>query len=358
MLPVIGKCRSRFPDQKILLTATSSTGLEKAAGSADYLRLLPFDHPLWLQKALRRVRPRIFIFGETELWPNLLDRLAEGKIPMLLVNGRLSEFSQRYYKLLRPLYQKCLEKLTAIFALNDKYRLRFLELGVEPDRVKVTGNAKYDSRPSVQAQSDAALLKARFFSDNAPVIVLGSFRPGEETFWFPVLSAGFKAGAVLNVVVAPRHNEKVRYFAERLQLAGLEFELWSALKSRGAPGAARIVLLDTMGELEPSYSFANLAFVGGTLVEGIGGHNPLEAAAYGVPLAAGPHCENIDDVVAALSAAGAMLFIEQPEDVNKLIERVCAADEDLRRAGARARAVWDRHTGAGEVIVNQIAALL
>lgn len=358
LLPVIDRCRTRFPQRKILLTATSPTGLERAAGKADYLRLLPFDNRLWLALALRRLKPRILVFGETELWPNMLAVLARAQVPMLLVNGRLSEFSRRYYGWLKPLVRDALRELSAIFVLNEKYQARFVEFGADPECVIVSGNAKYDSAPSVADCAQAAELKAVFFTNDPPVLVLGSLRPGEEAVWFPAVTRAFSDGVKVNVIVAPRHQEKTAFFAERLTACGLQYERWSERKEQRAPAPTAVVLLDTLGDLEPAYSFADLAFIGGTLIPGIGGHNPLEAAAYGVCIALGPHCENIDDVAAGLEAAGGVRWVRGEADAVQLLRQVGARDAVLREAGERAQLVWRRHSGACEAIVDKIATLI
>jgi len=358
LLPVIARCRMRFPRHKILLTAPSPTGLENAEGRVDYVRLLPFDSNLWLALALRRLRPSILVFGETELWPNLLGRLARRRVPMVLANGRLSEFSTRYYRWLRPLVRDTLRKLSAVFVLNEKYRERFIEFGADPACVAVNGNAKYDSTPAIGRREDAMRLKRAFFAEDLPVLVLGSLRPGEEEVWFPAMAKALQAGTRINIVVAPRHQEKTAYFAERLREHRLPFEFWSKQRSCSGGCALPIVLLDTLGDLEAAYSFADLAFVGGTLVPGIGGHNALEPAAYGVSVALGPHCENIDDIVAALDQAGAVCHLAAEPEAAALIARVSAGDPALEEAGRRGRDVFRRLSGAGETIVNRMAALL
>ena len=353
LLPIMARCRTKFPSAKILLTATSPTGLEKAAGAVDYVRLLPFDNRIWLAMALRNVTPRILVFGETEVWPNLLSLLSCRGVPLLLVNGRISEFSLRYYRWLKPLLRGALAKLAAIYTLNAKYRERFIEFGVPPEKVIVSGNAKYQSKPGVADREEAARLRQQFFAGEAPVLVLGSLRPGEERVWFPALAAA--DGQRIRTIVAPRHQEKTAYFIERLKEFELQFQPRSAQKS---PALTPIVLLDTLGELEKVYSFADLAFIGGTLVTGIGGHNPLEAAAYGVPVALGPHCENIDDIALMLENEGALFRVVEPRDAERLIASVAVRDPQLDAAGRQALRVWQQCSGAAELIVERIAALL
>jgi len=190
------------------------------------------------------------------------------------------------------------------------------------------------------------------------VLVLGSLRPGEERYWFPGLAA-FRGGAPLNVVVAPRHQERFEYFAERLSAHGLAFR-----RRSGAAGsefssdprqlAPDVVLLDTLGELERVYSFADAAFIGGSLVPGFGGHNPLEAAAYGVCVAMGPHCENVDDLIESLRERGGYIPLRTAEDAGALIARLSAGDAGLAAVGRQGREVWRLNSGAADRIMAAV----
>jgi len=126
LLPLIRLRRERFPADKILLSALSASGLDRSGSAADFTRILPFDHPLWLGRALRGVRVRGLVFGETEIWPALLDRLSRRGVPLMLVNGRMSEFSLGAYRLARPWIRPALAKIDLICAANRKYRERFI----------------------------------------------------------------------------------------------------------------------------------------------------------------------------------------------------------------------------------------
>ncbi len=346
LLPIIDGCRSRFPNYQILLTATSPTGLDLALGKTDFQALLPFDNAIWLKKAIKGLGIKAFIFGETEIWPTLLDIL--GDVPRILVNGRCSDATLRIWdkKVIKPVITECLASLDAVFAINQKYADRFSQHGAK--NVSVNGNTKYDSEPSIKSKQEAAELKASFFKDDLPTLILGSLRPGEEDIWFPALKR-----EDINVLVAPRHQEKFEYFATKLA----EYKIDFARRSKNDK-TKRVVLLDTMRELEKAYSFADLAFIGATLVPKLGGHNPLEAAAYGVPIVIGPYYENIDNIVAELNSAKGVFIIQSETNVKKILDRLVEKDPDLISAGQAAKAVAERQRGACKRILDRIEAVL
>ena len=349
LLPIMRRCRAEAPGVKILCTAASPTGLDVAAEVADVVRLLPLDHPWWIRRAIRSLNIRAFVFGETELWPALILELHRRGIPQVLVNGRVSAYSIRWYRALRPLLRTLLERLEVIFAGSEGDAERFRQIGAPADRVRVAGNAKYDLAPSVPPERIEAI-RREYFVRPLPVLVLGSLRPGEEEVWFRSLSGELRAR--MNVVIAPRHEERFDYFAARLR----EFDIPFQRRSAGAP-AAQVLLLDTYGELERVYAIARAAFIGGTIVDW-GGHNPVEAAAYGVAIAAGEYTGNIEDVVEALTGADAFIPLRDSGAARALAERVAGEDRALVAMGERARAAVAPFIGASERIMQAVGPLM
>lgn len=353
IVPVMRSMREHYPGLCFLATCTSPSGLDVAAQHAELRYLLPFDSGAWIGGALRRVRPKLFVFAETELWPGLLARLEREGVPSAMINARISDFSIGHYRLARPLVAPALRRLSCILTASEEARTRLIELGADPSVTEVCGNSKYDLKPSLSGERERGELRARFFEDGAPVLVLGSLRPGEEDLWFPALAEAYAQGKRLNVIVAPRHREKFDYFADRLSSSGLSFRRWSG----GASAQAPVVLLDAFGVLEQAYSFADLAFVGATLVN-IGGHNPLEPAAYGVAVALGPYAQNVRDIRAELERRGACLALSDRATIGHAIELVASRSRDLSEMGQRAREVWAANHGASARIVDRLAKLL
>ena len=353
LLEALSRDKSAPP---LLVSATSVTGLASAERFTPHRRLLPFDSLLFYAVALRRCKVAAALVSEKDLWPGMVHALRWRGVPVYFVNARrgrdeggLQAAGRRV--VLRSLLAGC----RRVFAATERDAEVFRGLGVTADQLLIAGNTKYDREP---ASPDPAL-KARLFGrSKAPVLVLGSLRPEEERWWFDELARRFAAGEQLDVVVAPRHQEKFEYFARALSRAGLAFTRWSTLAVARDNGDlskfTRVVLLDTYGLLEQVYAFANLAFIGGTLVD-VGGHNPFEALQYGTCVCLGPHVRNISEVVEELGANEGYAPLSTPESVQELVGRLFTAPQSLTEMGIRGRAVWQRHHGAVQRIIQELS---
>jgi 3-deoxy-D-manno-octulosonic-acid transferase len=357
LIPVMNRVKAGLPDLPILVSATSVTALEKAGSVAEEAHLLPLDNPLWLSLALKSLRVRAFVFSETELWPALISYLHRRQVPMCLVNARISDYSYPRYRRLRPLLAPILSKLSMILASSSSSAERFVTLGAAPEKVEVAGNSKYDLKPAVTSGEEAQRLRKLFFQSDAPVVVLGSLRPDEEAFWFPVLAQIKARGQELNVIVAPRHAERFAWFEARLKEFGLPYGKWSEHSQDRERGCSSLIFLDTMGDLAKVYSFADLAFVGGTLAD-YGGHNPLEPAPYGCCIALGPYVANILELAQHMEAQRAVMRITSQNDIEALLQRVVECDPELKYCGRRACEFWKETSGATDRIYQRIKSYL
>lgn len=364
LLPFVSELRSQRQDQKILLTSTSPTGLDRGGEAFNYRRLLPLDVGFCVRRALASVVADRFVLAETELWPTLLRELAIRGVPCHIINGRISDYTLRRYRLLRGLFAPILQNFRTVCVANDVQRERYLELGVRPDTIHVTGHTKYDCEPRVTGEVARAELRASFFpgeSQTTPIVVLGSLRPGEEDEWFSAIATLQSQGNKLKVIIAPRHMEKVDHFIRKLDSSGCAWARWSDQRTDSF-GRHDILLLDTMGKLEEAYSVAQLAFIGATLVD-IGGHNPLEAAMYGVPVVVGPHISVIRELVEDMRGVGGIVEVENSTGLSAdlsavlsgLLMRVVARDPVLAELGLQGQRVWLKHRGAARRVVSVIA---
>jgi 3-deoxy-D-manno-octulosonic-acid transferase len=217
----------------------------------------------------------------------------------------------------------------------------------------VTGHTKYDAAPKVDEEVSRHDLRTTFFreiDDLTPIVTLGSARPGEEDVFLNAAAALLDEGKRLKVIVAPRHMEKVGYFADKLRKTTLRWARWS---ERGDVSSYDVLVLDVMGRLEEAYAVSRLAFIGGTLVD-VGGHNPLEAAMYGAPVVVGPYTSVIDDVLDEMRHANALIELRVGENARPLLERVVNGESSLREIGERGCGIWLRHRGAAKRVVSVI----
>jgi 3-deoxy-D-manno-octulosonic-acid transferase len=311
------------------------------------------DVPWCVRRALSSVRTERFVLAETELWPIFLRELLKRGIPCHIVNGRISDYTLRRYQMTRSLFAPLLERISTVCVASETQADRYRELGVRPEIIHVTGHTKYDSAPKVNDTLPRGQLRNELFpgiDDATPVVTLGSVHPGEESVWLDAAQAIRREGKPVKLVLAPRHMERVSYFIDALQKTDLSWARWS---ERQARAEYDVLLLDVMGRLEEGYAIASLAFIGATLVD-IGGHNPLEAAMYGVPLVVGPYTSVISDVLDDMRAVNALTEIHVGESVRGLLERVVNGDPALREAGERGQRVWSHHRGAAHRVVSVI----
>lgn len=348
LLPLLQETK-RISNSKILVTATSPTGLDKVEAQVDFVRLLPFDCSVWIERALAGLKIERCIITETEIWPGLLRALAKHKIKVSFVNARISERSLKAYGRFPRLFRSALTKVDKILCADKLSYERFLKLGLSSEKLHYLGNSKYDRAKTFQASQEITKFKQELFKNDLPVLTLGSIRPGEDKIWFPAISATKKEGKRFNLIVAPRHKEKYSYFKQELSKLQENFTQRS-LQQEACEG---ILLLDTMGELEKVYSFSALAFIGGSIVD-FGGHNPFEALAYGVPVAMGSYRHAVQELTLELEQAGALFTVDKIQQAQEVIRLMCEDPARLQIAGEAGVKVWLENQGATNRILNEL----
>lgn len=341
--------KTALGDIPVVASATSPSGLPKAAQFAEAVRLLPFDSPLYYRRVLERLNARAFIFGETELWPNLLQSLSEKGVPTFLVNARLSDGAFRNYSTFKGVVKPAVSALTHVFAATEEAREKLTSLGVESDRISVVANTKYDIEQKELLEPDQKRILSRtLFAEDHPIVCLSSLRPGEEDDLFAAIAMLEKDGQKRNYLIAPRHSEKFDFFDARLRTFSLPFERRSKTKSATQ---TRFLLLDTIGELTSVMPAADLVFVGGTFRD-FGGHNPLEAAALRIAPVIGPYRSNIRDVSELLESSHALFSPKSVHEIAAVLRTM--GNEDHHRVSSNAKKVADSLKGSSAWIVGRI----
>jgi 3-deoxy-D-manno-octulosonic-acid transferase len=347
----------------LLVTTVTPTGQERAraafAGRAE-VAYLPFDVGFAVRRFYRRHEPRALLLVEGDYWPLLLREAERRGLAVAVVNGRVGDRSfrrlRRLHRLLGPLFSR----VDRFGVQSGRDRDRLAALGIAPQRIAVTGNLKYESpEPPPQPALEAAL---RELAAGRPVLLAGSTMAGEEG---PVLDAFLAAGGGERalLLLAPRHPERWNEVDALLRSRGIGSVRRSSLSSPAAAMSPAAVLLDSLGELAGLYRLAAAAFLGGTLVP-TGGHNPLEAARFGVPLAAGPSMDNFRDMAEELDRAGAWRRVADTDELAAAWREWLADPAGARTTGERARSLLEENRGAlartlemlAEVIPLDIAA--
>ncbi|ADC62646.1 Three-deoxy-D-manno-octulosonic-acid transferase domain protein [Allochromatium vinosum DSM 180] len=355
--PLIRRLLESEPARTILVTTTTPTGAERlrALFSERVAHLYtPFDLPSLMARFIERVAPRFVIVMETEIWPNMLAALERRSIPVALVNARLSERSARGYARLARLTRPTLARFALIAAQASADAERFVALGAPRERVQVMGSLKFDLVQPEDLATRAAEMR-RLWGAGRPVWIAASTHEGEE---IQVLQAHrrlleHRPDALL--VLVPRHPERFDAVAALIARQGLEFARRS--QERAVAPSESVCLGDSMGELTCFLAAGDLAFIGGSLVPR-GGHNPLEAAASGIPVILGPHTFNFAAIARMLYEAGAAEQVKDAEALSQCL--IDLLDDAERRAclGARGREVVELNRGALERLLTALAPWL
>ncbi|MCO6056440.1 lipid IV(A) 3-deoxy-D-manno-octulosonic acid transferase [Pseudomonas sp. MOB-449] len=356
--PMVRTLLERHPDLPITITCMTPTGSERIrALFGDKVRhcYLPYDLPWAAARFLDKVRPKLAVIMETELWPNHIHQCARRGIPVVLANARLSERSARGYARFGKLTAPMLAELSWIAVQTEAEAERFRRLGARPECVTVTGSIKFDLRIDPALLQRAVELRGQWGAGSRPVWIAASTHAGEDEIILAAHKALLKLRPDALLILVPRHPERFDSVFELSRREGLA----TVRRSTGEPVAVTDAVLvgDTMGELLFLYALADIAFVGGSLVPN-GGHNLLEPAALGKPVLSGAHLFNFLEIAAQLRDAGALVEVA---DADQLAEQVNALWADAGRAQAMHDAglgVLKANQGALERLLGGIARLL
>jgi 3-deoxy-D-manno-octulosonic-acid transferase len=343
-----------YPEYSILMTTVTPTGEAHVAelfdGEVAHV-YAPYDLPDVVSRFIDRVRPRLAIVMETELWPNLFRACRRRNIPLLLVNARLSDKSLAGYRRFRGLIGKTLEAVTQIAARTPLDAERFVSLGAAPDRISVSGNLKFELHIPAGLHEKAAQLRQEW-GVNRPVWIAGSTHEGEDELILDVFRDIRKTIGDCLLVLVPRHPERFAAVAALCRQRGYR----GVLRSERLPCEAdtAVFIGDSMGELLMFYAAADVAFVGGSLVDA-GGHNMLEPAALGKPVVTGPHVDNFSGVCDLLLTAGACRQVMNPAELQDTVRRWLQDSEERHRVGDRGRVAVEQNRGALATVLGMIA---
>jgi 3-deoxy-D-manno-octulosonic-acid transferase len=348
---LIGALKRMWPACGIVLSTSTCHGQAAARRlRTEGLRCVyaPLDFLLSVQNALAAVSPDVLVCLETEIWPNWLVTARKMGIRTALVNGRLSERSIRRYLWVRPLMAEALRHVEAFSMIHGDDARRIRQLGAPPERVTIGGNAKYDLLPATVDAATAEKMGALYrVTPGQPVWVAGSVRRDEA----PLVLEVFKRivarlpGALL--IVAPRHLNRVPGIRARAQALGLSCQLRTEMDEAGRGRTAQVVVVDTMGELQATYSVATAVFCGASLVP-LGGQNVLEAAVWGKPVLYGPFMDDFREARDLLDGAGGGIGVADAAELTERLLALLSAPQLAADLGDRARQAVLSLAGAGE----------
>ena len=357
VLPLVRKIKQQYPKVLLVVSTTTLTGAQQVAAQLkDEVRhvFLPYDLNGACKRFLRKLKPRIGILVETELWPHLLHQCKRYKIPTLLANARLSQKSAKGYQRFPGLVKPMLQGLTHLAIQSHEEAMRFTQLGASPEKISITGNIKFDQLLPKNLTERQSALKLQWKTDRF-IWLVASTHKGEEETILKAFTEIKKVFSNLLLVLVPRHPER---FNEVFQLCeDRSFNIVRASEQAPCELTTDVFLGDTMGELPYYFSAATLTFIGGSLVP-IGGHNTLEAANCGLVIITGPHTFNFKLVNQLLKHAGALFEVADENELSEMVLHLLRNAQLRKLAGEKALSVMSDNRGSLQTHLNLVDQLL
>lgn len=362
LCPLVQKISNVRPDIDIVISTGTETGQRRARELISCARkffYMPLDFPFSVRKAAKTVRPDLFVMTETEIWPNLIYELKQSRVKIALVNGRISDRSYPRYLKFKRFLKETLDAIDLYSMCSEEDALRINRMGADPDKIKVSGNIKIDSafrRPDDGGQDGLRSLYE--LAGSQRVIVAGSIHPGEDETITAAYKQLLNKYPDLTLIIAPRHLEKLKSFTNTIQKAGLDAPaLTSELESGVSRSGRQIILVDKMGQLFNTYSIADVAFVGGSLIPR-GGQNILEPASWSKPIIFGPYMEDFRDSSEALLREKAAYRVSNQEELTNKLDLLLSDRSLAMEMGQNARMQLEKHVGSADKTTALILSLL
>ena len=361
---IIKELEDRFSGLEIVISTTTDTGFARANTLfGENLRVFyfPLDFSWIMRRAFANIRPAICLLMELEVWPNFVQIAQQLNVPVIVVNGRISDKSFSGYKKIKPIAKKIFQKVSLILAQTDQYAQRFKEIGVPDEKVIVTGSLKYDTAQITDKVEGADALATQLNVGNERLWVAGATGPGEEKIVLEVYNYLTEPNQFddLRLVIVPRKPERFDEVAQTITDAGFDFLRYSSIKNSDSkyPEKIPVVLGDTMGDLRKFYSLATIIFVGRSLVP-MGGSDMAEAAALGKCTIFGPHAFNFKQTVDALLADTGAVMVKDKQELLKMMQKCLKERAFAEKIARNGQEVIRKNQGATAKSIEQIGKFL
>lgn len=354
-VPLISGILSHYREP-VLVTTMTPTGaaiLKQSFGDKITHAYVPYDMPFAVRNFLKAARPKIGIIMETELWPNLLLISQQQSMPLCLLNARLSQRSALAYRKIFPLMRNMLSAVSKIGAQTEHDANRFIQLGVDPKKIKVTGNIKFDLNISQAGLHEAKHLRA-LFGINRFIWIAASTHQGEEEIILAAHQLLLQKDPHALLILVPRHPDR---FNEAASLCEAKFKIIRRSQTELIKQDRPVYLGDTLGELLLLYAVSDVAFVGGSLVPA-GGHNLIEPAFLKKPVITGPHLFNFSELEQLFSDVGVLTKIKTHTELANLLHELKKYPDRMKEIGERSHQLVAAHRGVIEKQFSIITDLL
>lgn len=350
VFPLVQALRKKHPDMIIVFSSTTASGRELAASRIARLGIDVISSPLDLLPVvllfLKRLRPDLFILVETDFWPNLLYSLHDRNIPALLVNGRISQKSMQSYNRFSFFFKPMFKKFTKICMQTSEDSSSMLSLGIDQEVIQTPGNLKYAIAEATTDNHPRTPLKK---VKGHLLILCGSTHPGEEFVLIDAFCTLRNEYPHIRLAIAPRDISRTKEIEDAAKDRGLKVGCYS----KDAHFGQDCLIIDTIGDLQYLYPVADIAFIGGSMVD-LGGHNPLEAARHGVPTIFGPYMDNFSEISKDLLEQEASFQVTGKDTLQQVLETLIVSESFRRNTGKKGATCFIRHK---DVIANHLAII-
>jgi 3-deoxy-D-manno-octulosonic-acid transferase len=355
--PLVKALQRDYPRAPLVITTVTPTGtarVHQLFGDSVFHVYLPYDLPFAVSRFLGKIRPRLALIVETEIWPNLYFACRRRGVPLMIVNARLSERSLRGYRPLRGLLRSALRCADVIAAQSRVDAARYRLLGADPQQLLVTGNMKFDMPVPDDVVTEGELMREHW-GPRRPVWMAASTHEGEELAALEAHLQVLKRLPDALLLVAPRHPERFRLVEHTVRNLG--FTAGTRSGDSVPSSSHQVFVIDAMGQLMPFFAASDVAFVGGSLVP-IGGHNVLEPAALSVPVLVGPHTFNFEEITGTLIEHGGAERVRDAAHLGQAVLALLLSAGARKRMGQAASFVFERQRGAVERVMRRVDGLL
>ncbi|EIU6868223.1 lipid IV(A) 3-deoxy-D-manno-octulosonic acid transferase [Vibrio parahaemolyticus] len=350
--PLIKALKEQNPEQSILVTTTTSTGAEQIAklGNLVEHRYMPIDFGFAIKGFLKAVQPKKMLIIETELWPNTLHNVHKAGIPITVVNARLSEKSCHNYAKIQRLFNQLHPCLTQVLCQTDSDAERFERLGVNKEKLSVTGSIKFDIQISDHVKQQGEALRAQLGKDR-PVWIAASTHKGEDELVLDAHRQVLKSHPNALLVLVPRHPERFGDVFTLCQQQG--FNTVRRTSTHAVETNTQVYLGDTMGEMLVLIGAADICFMGGSLIgDKVGGHNVLEPTALGLPIINGPSYFNFKEIVETLVSTEALVLLHDSHHLGTTILNLLNSPQQCEQMGSHSNEFMKHNQGALSLTVS------
>lgn len=354
---MIKRLYKEMNNYNLVLTTVTKTGQDMARKKlANYtyeIIYFPYEFLFSILIAISVIKPKLVVVAETEIWPNFSYMLNKKKIPLVMINGRISPNSYKGYKKIKYFIKTILNKYTLMLMQSKDDKTRIINLGATPSKVELMGNLKFDIEPPLSDQEIIQLKENLNINNNTKVLIAGSTHKGEDEIILGVYKKLLEEITDLKLILAPRHPERLSNVESLITSFGFKYEKRS--KERGFNNN-NVILVDTMGELGKLYSVSDIAFIGGSF-SGTGGHNPLEPAIYNVPVITGNSIFNFKDIYKFMLENKSAILVNKENELYLTIKKLMSNDKIYSEISLNCQKVFKHNRGAIDYCIDKIKSL-